>query len=181
LNPLCYGTRAETRRIADLLVRYEIMEPPKLVEDTRSTYTNKFWEFKRGFFDGQVIKPRPKLRDKLQGGKVDVDKLAALQISVFIYLWQLEQEHQQQQKIDFTEYEKWVKSLQPELEEQINDMTKIVSGFDKAHLDAIYASEYKLYDKMVELNILQTNGKLTAEFKNYFRYCYRMLPRIRKT
>ena len=57
------------------------MEPPRLVEDTRSTYTNKFWEFKRGFFDGQVIKPRPKLRDKLQGGKVDVDKLAALQIS----------------------------------------------------------------------------------------------------
>jgi hypothetical protein len=93
----------------------------------------------------------------------------------------LEQEHQQQQKIDFTEYEKWVKSLQPELEEQINDMTKIVPGFDKAHLNAIYASEYKLYDKMVELNILQTNGKLTAEFKNYFRYCYRMLPRIRKT
>jgi len=48
-------------------------------------------------------------------------------------------------------------------------MTKIVSEFDKAHLDAIYASEYKLYDKMVELNILQTNGKLTAEFKNYLQ------------
>jgi hypothetical protein len=48
-------------------------------------------------------------------------------------------------------------------------MTKIVSGFDKAHLDAIYAGEYKLYDKMVELNILQTNGKLTAEFKNYLQ------------
>jgi len=56
--------------------------------------------------------------------------------------------------LTYTEYEKWVKSLQPELEEQINYMTKIVSGFDKAHLDAIYASEYKLYDKMVELNIL---------------------------
>ena len=81
----------------------------------------------------------------------------------------MEQEHQQQQKIDFTEYEKWVKSLQPELEEQINDMTKIVPGFDKAHLNAIYASEYKLYDKMVELNILQTNGKLTAEFKIYLQ------------
>jgi len=89
------------------------MEPSKLVEDTRSTYTNKFWEFKRGFFDGQVIKPRPKLRDKLQGGKVDVDKLAALQISVFIYLRQLEQEHQQQQKIDFTEYENGLKVFSP--------------------------------------------------------------------
>jgi len=48
-------------------------------------------------------------------------------------------------------------------------MTKIVSEFDKAHLDAIYASEYKLYDKMVELNILQTNGKLTSEFNIYLQ------------
>jgi hypothetical protein len=77
-------TRAETRRIGNLLAKYEIMEPPRIVEgDTKSTYTNKFWEFRRGFFDEQVIKPRPKLRDKLLVGKVDVDKLAALQISVF--------------------------------------------------------------------------------------------------
>jgi hypothetical protein len=42
-------TRSKTRRIADLLARYEIMEPPMLVEeDTKSIYTNKFWEFRRG-------------------------------------------------------------------------------------------------------------------------------------
>lgn len=155
-------TYAEVQRITDLLVQYKIMEPPAVKGSTETTFTDEFWEFRRDFFKEQVINPIFRSTSEKKN-KLAVGELATLQVGMFIYLQQLQHRWQ----FDFKEYKKWVRNLSYDKQQEIVDMANIIGGFDRAYLDAIYATETKLYDKMIELGILLSNGKLTSEFRSY--------------